>query len=57
MHSLSHFAPQLALPKRFDTTLADTALGEAAPLVAAYWTRMLDHLLASNWGGTRAVAA
>ena len=44
MRSLSHFAPQLALEKRFDTRRADAALGEPAPQVRDYWPNVLDHL-------------
>jgi nucleoside-diphosphate-sugar epimerase len=47
--SLSHFVPQLALPKHFDTSLSRELLGDAAPRVATYWERMLEWLLASNW--------
>jgi long-chain acyl-CoA synthetase len=48
--SLSHFVPQLALPKIFDTTSADDLL-EAPPLrPRAYWQAMLTNLLASGWG-------
>lgn len=42
--SLSHFVPQLALPKRFDTAHADAALGHRAPPVRRYWERVLDGL-------------
>jgi nucleoside-diphosphate-sugar epimerase len=44
VRSLSHFVPQLAFPKRFDTTLADCALGERAPAVRQFWTRMVEQL-------------
>ena len=44
--ALSHFVPQLALPKTFDTTNADALLGHAAPPVRDFWLPMLDHLLA-----------
>jgi nucleoside-diphosphate-sugar epimerase len=47
--SLSHFIPQLALPKRFDTSGADAILEQAAPPVIAYWDRMLQRLLDANW--------
>lgn len=47
--SLSHFAPQLALPKRFDTSVADALLGTRAPAVRSFWPRMLAALLASSW--------
>ncbi|HKG94109.1 MAG TPA: SDR family oxidoreductase [Gemmatimonadaceae bacterium] len=43
--SLSHFIPQLALPKRFETARADGFLGRAAPPVRAYWGRMVAQLL------------
>ena len=47
--SLSHFVPQLALPKHFDTSRAETIVGSGAPRVSTYWDRMLEWLLASNW--------
>jgi len=47
--ALSHFLPQLALPKRFATARADALLGHAAPPVRDYWTRMLAHLLDTGW--------
>ena len=47
--ALSHFLPQLALPKRFETTRADALLGRPAPPVRAYWGRMIDHLQATGW--------
>ena len=47
--SLSHFVPQLALPKVFDTTSADELL-EMPPLrPRTYWQAMLTNLLASGW--------
>ena len=55
--SLSHFVPQLALPKRFDTSRARALLGDAAPPVAAFWDRMLEWLLASNWSAALPEAA
>jgi nucleoside-diphosphate-sugar epimerase len=50
-HALSHFLPQLALPKRFETARAEALLGAGAPPVRAYWGRMLDHLDATGWRG------
>lgn len=41
--SLTHFVPQLALPKQFDTAGADKIVG-AAPVVRDYWDRMLAGL-------------
>ncbi len=55
--ALSHFVPQLALPKHFDTTGADAELGYAAPRVADYWISMVDHLLATDWGTRRTARA
>jgi len=55
--SLSHFIPQLGLPKSFDTTVADALLGHSAPPVAAYWESMIAHLMTDNWGGLQEVAA
>jgi nucleoside-diphosphate-sugar epimerase len=55
--SLSHFVPQLAFPKRFDTTSARALLREDAPPVITYWDRMLEWLLASNWSAALPEAA
>jgi hypothetical protein len=55
--SLSHFIPQLALPKVFDTTVADALLGASAPAPATYWKPMLRRLLQQNWSQTEEVAA
>lgn len=49
--SLSHFIPQLALPKRFDTANADRALGYRAPDPREYWGRVVEGLLESGWRG------
>ena len=46
LRGLSHFAPQLALPKRFETAGADALLGAPAPPVSAYWSRVVEHLVA-----------
>ncbi|MGH7547789.1 MAG: SDR family oxidoreductase [Gemmatimonadales bacterium] len=51
VRALSHFVPQLALPKQFDTTGADALLGEPAPAVRSYWPRLIDHLLSARWAG------
>ena len=55
--SLSHFIPQLGLPKTFDTTVADSLLGYRAPPVSAYWESMIGHLMTDNWGGAQETAA
>lgn len=49
--ALSHFLPQLGLPKQFVTARADELLGAAAPPVREYWGRMIDHLEATSWHG------
>jgi nucleoside-diphosphate-sugar epimerase len=54
--SLSHFVPQLAAPKTFDTTTADAALGGPAPVVESFWPRMLASL-ADAWSPTARAAA
>ncbi len=55
--SLAHFIPQLALPKIFDTTVADRLLDKPAPSPSTYWKPMLRRLLQHNWGQTEEVAA
>lgn len=55
--SLSHFAPQLALPKRFDTRGADAVLGAPAPPARQYWEQFVTHLLESNWASALRAAA
>ena len=52
--ALSHFVPQLALPKRFETTNAERLLGHGAPPVRDFWLPMLDHLLATPLQRARA---
>ena len=42
--SLSHFVPQLALPKVFDTSVASALLGAGAPPVRDFWLPMLERL-------------
>jgi nucleoside-diphosphate-sugar epimerase len=48
--SLSYFIPQLALPKVFDTSVAEDLLGTSPPCSREFWLPMLRHLLATNWG-------
>jgi nucleoside-diphosphate-sugar epimerase len=55
--SLSHFIPQLALPKVFDTSVAESLLGDRAPAPGTYWMPMLRRLLEHNWGQTEEAAA
>jgi nucleoside-diphosphate-sugar epimerase len=45
--ALSHFVPQLALPKRFETLNTERLLSHGAPPVRDFWLPMLDHLLAT----------
>jgi nucleoside-diphosphate-sugar epimerase len=53
--ALSHFLPQLALPKRFETGRAAALLGAEPPPVREYWGRMIDHLLRTGWRGVSAL--
>ena len=55
--SLSHFVPQLTLPKRFDTARADAALGYRATPAREFWPGVVRELLASGWGSTSRTAA
>lgn len=57
MRSLSHFVPQLAHAKRFDTTHAAAALGRTAPPVHTFWARMTAHLLTVRWRELRGEVA
>ena len=54
---LSHFTPQLALPKRFETARAEALLGERAPPVETWWPRMIGWLLQTRWATARAGVA
>ena len=51
VQSLSHFVPQLALPKRFETVNADHALGGPAPAVRSFWRNMVEQLADGRTGG------
>ncbi len=56
--SLTHFAPQLAMEKRFDTTRADAALGHRPPWVWEYWNRVVASLVRDpRTGGSVATPA
>jgi nucleoside-diphosphate-sugar epimerase len=57
VRSLSHFVPQLALAKRFDTSGADTVLGFRAPDVREYWPGVLRYLSSVDWLGAGRRAA
>jgi nucleoside-diphosphate-sugar epimerase len=54
--ALTHFLPQLALPKCFETRRADELLGATAPRVSSYWGRMVDHLQRTGWRGVAGLA-
>lgn len=51
IRSLSHFMPQLAYPKIFDTTGAVRMLDMRAPEVRTFWPLVLEHLLQTHWRG------
>ena len=56
LRALSHFIPQMALPKAFDTTRARRALappGIELPPIAEYYPRVVDYCLCTNWGRQR----
>lgn len=55
--ALSHFVPQLAMPKRFDTRQSVALLGAPATPPRQYWARLVAHLLASNWASAHRTAA
>jgi long-chain acyl-CoA synthetase len=55
--SLSHFVPQLALPKQFDTTASDELLAIRPPSASEYWGPMLANLIATGWGVANEAAA
>lgn len=48
--SLSHFVPQMAMPKRFETSVADDLLDFVPPRASCYWGRMLTNLISTGWG-------
>jgi long-chain acyl-CoA synthetase len=55
--SLSHFVPQLALPKQFDTANTNRIVGRRAPAVAEYWAHVVRYLVRSRWAAAARRAA
>jgi nucleoside-diphosphate-sugar epimerase len=55
--SLSHFVPQLALPKQFDTSAAEELLTFKPPSASEYWQLMLQNLIATGWSVAEEAAA
>ena len=53
--AISHFLPQLALPKRFETRRAAELLGHEPAPVREYWGRLVDHLVRTGWRGVSAL--
>jgi len=49
--AISHFLPQLALPKRFENRRAAELLGHEPAPVREYWGRLVDHLVRTGWRG------
>lgn len=47
--SLSHFVPQLALPKMFDTSGTESVMSRPSPRVSSFWEPMVRHLIESRW--------
>ena len=54
--SLSHFVPQLALPKRFDTSNTERLTGRPPPAVTEYWERVIRYLVRSRWAAAARLA-
>ena len=50
--ALTHFVPQLAFAKTFDTTRAESALGIVAAPVRDWWPNMVRHLVHTRWLGS-----
>jgi len=47
--SLSHFVPQLALPKTFDTARMESVVGGPPPDPSTFWAAMIRNLVAVRW--------
>lgn len=47
--SLSHFVPQLGMPKDFDTSEMEMVTGRAPPSAAGFWPSMIRYLIRSQW--------
>ena len=57
LRSLSYFVPQLALPKVFETFVAEDLLGAAPPSSREFWLPMLKQLASTSWGHSTQEAA
>ena len=55
--SLSHFVPQLALPKWFDTTRTEAVTGRPPPSALDFWPVVIRYLVLSNWAAEARRAA
>lgn len=55
--SLSHFVPQLALPKTFGTACMDGVLGAPPPDPSRFWAPMIRYLRRSRWAADARRAA
>lgn len=55
--SLSHFVPQLALPKTFDTARMESVVGRAPPDPSRFWAPMIRYLVRSRWAAEARRAA
>lgn len=47
--SLSHFVPQLSLPKTFDVSGMEFVMGRLAPRVSSFWEPTVRHLIQTQW--------
>lgn len=55
--SLSHFVPQLALPKVFDTSAMEAVMGRRPPEASSFWRPMIRYLTRSRWAAEARRAA
>ncbi len=55
--SLSHFVPQLALPKEFDTSGTEALTRRPPPSAGSFWPEVVHYLLRSNWAAEARRAA
>jgi long-chain acyl-CoA synthetase len=55
--SLSHFIPQVALPKWFDTSHTEAVTRRQPPEALHFWPRVIRHLVDSRWAAEARRAA
>jgi thioester reductase-like protein len=50
--SLSHFVPQLSLPKTFDVSGTESVMGRPPIEVSVFWEPMVRHLIRTRWAAS-----